>query len=166
MDIWCPTSEKLGWDFWQGKQTWHYDSASDKSRSPAGHYRIKAWKSLAHGTTGNAFWTYTDNAHLWDDYAGNPSYSVVYDGPDGVISSKRWDAYRAGVEDHELGQLLKAALARARSDGATDSAQVEVAQQALDSWVERILATPHDPALAERAHQALLQQLLTLRPKR
>ena len=121
---------------------------------------------MAHGTTGNAFWTYTDNAHLWDDYAGNPSYSVVYDGPDGVISSKRWDAYRAGVEDHELGQLLKAALARARSDETTDSAQVEVAQQALDSWVERILATPHDPSLAERAHQALLQQLLTLRPKR
>ncbi len=166
VDIWCPTSEKLGWDFWQGKQTWHYDSASDKSRSPAGHYRIKAWKSLAYGTTGNAFWTYTDNAHLWDDYAGNPSYSVVYDGPDGVVSSKRWDAYRAGVEDHELGQLLKATLARARSAGTADTSQVKAAQRTLDSWVERILATPYDPALAEHAHQALLQQLLKLRPKR
>ena len=164
VDIWCPTSEKLGWEFWQGKHTWHYDSASDKSRSPAGHYRSKAWKSLAHGTTGNAFWTYTDNSHLWDDYAGNPTYSVVYDGPDGVVSSKRWDAYRAGVEDYELGQLLKAAIARTQSAGEADAARALVAQQALDSWIEQILAAPHDPALAERAHQALLQQLLALQP--
>ena len=101
---------------------------------------------------------------MWDEYAGNPTYSVVYDGPDGVVSSKRWDAYRAGVEDYELGQLLKAAIARTQSAGEADAARALVAQQALDSWIEQILAAPHDPALAERAHQALLQQLLALQP--
>ena len=34
IDIWSTTSSRLGWDFWQGKHTWFYDSASDKGRSP------------------------------------------------------------------------------------------------------------------------------------
>ena len=87
-DIWCPTSDKLTWDFWLDKRTWHYDSASDKAKSPTGHYRYKLWWAFKHGATGNGFWTYTDSSDLWDDYAGSPTYSVVYDGPDGVISSK------------------------------------------------------------------------------
>ena len=163
IDIWVPAGEKLGWDFWRGKQTWFYDSASDKGRSPCGHYRYKLWNAFRHGCVGNGFWVYTDDSDLWDDYAGTPSYSVVYDGPDGVISSKRWDAYRAGVEDYELCKMLSDAIATAKAAGRGDAAGVELAEKALDQWVQRVLDNRHDPLLADQAHQDLLRHLIRVR---
>ncbi len=160
-DIWCPSSEKLEWGFWKGKRTWFYDSASDKGRSPSGHYRYKLWLGVRHGATGNGFWTYTDSSNLWDDYAGSPTYSVVYDGPDGVISSKRWEAYRAGVEDFELCRMLRQAIkARAKREGQTPA--VIAAGTSLDQWVQRVLKNRHDPTTADRAHNQLLKVLVRL----
>lgn len=162
-DIWCPTSDKLTWDFWSGKRTWYYDSASDKGRSPTGHYRYKLWWALKHGATGNGFWTYTDSSHLWDDYAGSPTYSVVYDGPDGVISSKRWEAYRAGIEDYELCRMLQAAIVTARNTGNVQPSRIAAAQQALEQSVEEVLKRRNDTRIAEQAHLDLLQHLRVLR---
>ena len=161
VDIWCAATDKLDWNFWQGKHLWHYGSSSEKSRSPAGHYRIKPWVCLANGASGNAFWTYTDGLDCWDDYAETPSYGVVYDGPEGLISSKRWDAYRAGIEDYELCVLLKAAISAAQNEGNGNSA---TAATALESWTAKVLQARHDPAVAEEAHQALLQHLLRISP--
>ncbi len=160
-DIWCPTSDKIKWGFWKDKRTWFYDSASDKGRSPSGHYRYKLWLGVKHGATGNGFWTYTDSSNLWDDYAGSPTYSVVYDGPDGVISSKRWEAYRAGVEDYELCRILRQTItARAEHEGQTRT--VIDAWTSLDQWVKRVLKNRHDPTTADRAHNTLLKLLVRL----
>ena len=160
-DIWCPSSEKLEWSFWKDKRPWFYDSASDKGRSPSGHYRYKLWLGVRHRAAGNGFWTYTDSSNLWDDYAGSPTYSVVYDGPDGVISSKRWEAYRAGVEDFELCRLLRKTMtAKARQDGQTPT--VIAAGTLLNQWVQRVLKNRHDPTTADRAHNELLKMLVRL----
>jgi len=159
IDIWCPTSSKLGWDFWQDKQTWFYDSASDKGRSPTGHYRYKLWRAFNEDCEGNGFWTYTDNRDLWNDYAGAPTYSVVYDGPDGVVSSKRWEAYRAGVEDYELCRMLSDAIGAAEAAGRGDTPVVNAARTGLASWVNQVLANPNDPTVAEQAHRELLTHL-------
>jgi hypothetical protein len=159
IDIWCPTSSKLGWDFWQDKRTWFYDSASDKGRSPTGHYRYKLWTAFNEDCEGNGFWTYTDNRDLWNDYAGTPTYSVVYDGPNGVVSSKRWEAYRAGVEDYELCRMLSDAVAAAEAAGRGDTAVVNAARTGLAGWVNQVLANPNDPTVAEQAHRELLTHL-------
>ncbi len=161
-DIWCPSSEKLEWDIWKGKRTWYYDSASDKSRSPTGHYRYKLWRAFKHGATGNGFWTYTDSSHLWDDYAGSPTYSVVYDGPDGVVSSKRWEAYRAGVEDYELCRMLQQAIVAAANSGDATAAKREAAQKSLEQWMAKVLTQRDDVSVADQAHQELLSHLLKL----
>ena len=162
VDIWCPARGKLGWDFWQGKRTWFYESASGKGKSPTGHYRYKLWTAFDQDCSGNGFWTYTDSSDLWDDYAGTPTYSVVYDGPDGVLSSKRWEAYRAGVEDYELCNLLKNAIAASTAAGKATSAELESARESLEVWVKRVLNNRQDPLVAEQAHQALIQQLVIL----
>ena len=163
IDIWCPAGAKLGWDFWKDKRTWTYASSSNKGRSPTGHYRYKLWKSFSEGCEGNGFWVYTDDRDLWDDYAGAPSFSVVYDGPDGVVSSKRWDAYRAGVEDYEICKMLNDAVVAAKAAGKGDTADVKAAETALDQWVQQVLDNKDDPLVAEQAHQELLRHLIRLR---
>jgi hypothetical protein len=162
IDIWCPASDKLGWAFWQGKRTWFYDSASDKGRSPTGHFRYKLWTAFDEGCVGNGFWVYTDSADLWDDYAGTPTYSVVYDGPNGVISSKRWDAYRAGVEDYELCRMLSDAIAAAEAAGQGQTPMVIAARDSLEERVTGVLDNRDDPMVAEQAHQELLGHLANL----
>lgn len=157
-DIWCPSSENLKWSFWKGKRTWFYDSASDKGRSPTGHYRHKLWVAAKHGATGNGFWTYTDSSNLWDDYAGSPTYSVVYDGPTGVISSKRWEAYRAGVEDYELCRMLTRAIS-GRAVNGKQSETGRAAKTTLEKWIQRVLENRDDPSIAFQAHNELLKLL-------
>ena len=160
IDIWCPSSSRIGWEFWRDKRTWTYASSSNKGRSPTGHYRYKLWKSFSEGCEGNGFWVYTDDRDLWDDYAGAPSFSVVYDGPDGVVSSKRWDAYRAGVEDYEICKMLNDAVVAAKAAGKGDTADVKAAETALDQWVQQVLDNKDDPMIAEQAHQELLKHLV------
>jgi hypothetical protein len=41
-----------------------------------------------------------------------PDYAVIYEGHPGIVSSKRWEAWREGVQDFAL---LSAALANART---------------------------------------------------
>jgi hypothetical protein len=55
IDIWCPSSSRIGWEFWRDKRTWTYASSSNKGRSPTGHYRYKLWKSFSDGCEGNGF---------------------------------------------------------------------------------------------------------------
>lgn len=162
IDIWCPTESKLGGEFWQGKRTWFYGSSSEKGRSPTGHYRYKLWKAFKHGCEGNGFWVYTDGNDLWDDYAGAPTYSVVYDGPRGVISSKRWEAYRAGVEDYELCKLLGDTIDAARSSGRGNLPEVKAAERSLDRHLKIVLDNRDSTIVAEQAHQALLRRLVIL----
>ena len=39
----------------------------------------------------------------WDDFDGeSPDHSVVYNIGDQIISSRRWEAFKQGIEDYEL----------------------------------------------------------------
>ena len=159
-DIWCPASDKVHWDFWKDKNYWYYDSASDKSKSPTAHYRHKLWKAFAAGATGNAFWTYMDGSDPWDDYAGSPSYGVVYDTPQGKIATgKRWEAYRAGIEDYELCHMLKQAIQRAKDSGKGDSNTVIDAEEKLQHYLENLDMLRNDHSWSERAHVELINHL-------
>ena len=92
-------------------EKWLYDTkAPAKSQSPYSYYRLMSWKAFLKGYTGIGFWAYADAGWgdnpgtAWDDLDGkNPDYAVIYEG-DGtsIISSRRWEAWRMGIEDYEL----------------------------------------------------------------
>jgi len=165
VDIWCPEETMANWEFWKGKRRWFYTCASNKGHSPTGYYRRQLWEAFDWGCEGHAFWVYTDDAqNLWDDYAGKmPSYGVVYDGAAGVVSSKRWEAYRAGIEDHQLCRMLAAAIQAGKAQG--DAPAVRAAREALEKQVRRVISSPGDPIAADRAHDLLLGHLIALTRK-
>lgn len=58
----------------------------------------------------SVFLAYADNGSsgtAWVDSEGNRlDYTVIFEGENSIVSSKRWKAWREGVEDYEL--LLQA----------------------------------------------------------
>jgi hypothetical protein len=92
-------------------EIWIYDTRGNaKSLSPYSYYRLMAWKSFLGGYRGIGFWSYADTGWgenpgmAWDDFDGRrPDYAVIYEADNGrLISSRRWEAWRMGVEDYEL----------------------------------------------------------------
>ena len=101
-----------------GKQVWAYAAVGGgKAGSPARFYRSQAWEAFALGVSGFGFWAYADvgqSGTAWNDTDDvRPDYAVIYEGHPGIISSKRWEAWREGVQDFAL---LSAALANARTE--------------------------------------------------
>ena len=117
VDIWCPNrgglilqkinAEKLDIIKNSGKTVWTYEcEANVKHQSPLGYYRGQAWLAWHHGITGIGFWTYcTSPDNPWF-LPPQHDYMLVYPGT-GVVSSKRWEAVRDGVEDYSMLVLLK-----------------------------------------------------------
>lgn len=92
-------------------QVWIYSgSAPARNLSPYRFYRLMSWTAFANGDTGIGFWNYADEGinknlnYLTDPliYPSN-SYSVIYDGPaKEIISTRRWEAFKLGIEDYSL----------------------------------------------------------------
>lgn len=92
------------------KQVWIYGTEffPPKSASPYKAYRLKMWKAYNLGFSGAGFWSYSDTGWeerpgtAWNDFDGTyPDYAVIYGWNRGFISSKRWEAWREGIEDYE-----------------------------------------------------------------
>ncbi len=87
------------------RMIWSY-SGSSKDMDPLRAYRAQAWRAFQHGATGIGFWAYADvgkSGTAWDDLDGTrPDPAVIYEAATGLASSKRWEAWREGVEDYEL----------------------------------------------------------------
>ncbi len=127
VDIWCPSAELLErfgdellpFTHRAGRETWFYD-ASGRSRtlSCLGIYRWRFWYAWNLGLTGVGWWTYTHGDYLWD--GSNPEgdyFYHVYDAPGTVVTSKRWEAAREGIEEYEILYLLREALHKAEERG-------------------------------------------------
>lgn len=131
-----------------GKTVWLYDTDGGKGADPSRQYRAQAWRAFAWGATGFGFWSYADaglSGSAWDDLDDvRPDFTVVYDGPNGILSSRRWEAWRQGVQDH---RLLSAALASA-SSGAERNRVMALARQGLEAI--------DNPAALARVRAALL----------
>lgn len=135
-----------------GSEIWIYNGTGlAKSLSPYSYYRLKAWKAFQRGYTGIGFWAYADagwgdNAGTaWDDFDGDyPDHAVVYEGDNGnIISSRRWEAWRMGIEDYELLTMY----AKAKGDAAAKA----LANDVLDH--------PEDTTKADSARRKILMQL-------
>ena len=124
VDIWCPNRAGLVLDpnnrakleviKGSGKAVWMYECADNaKHQPPLGYYRGQAWLAWSHQMTGIGFWSYCTSADdPWFVPQQRYDYLLVYPGQ-GVVSSKRWEAVRDGIEDYALLDTLRERLAAA-----------------------------------------------------
>ena len=126
VDIWCPNrsgyllkegQDKLAYLKSTGKTVWTYECmANAKHQSPLGYYRSQAWLVSHYGLTGMGFWSYcTSSADPWFTPEGTLDYLLIYQG-NGVVSSKRWEAIRDGIEDYGILNELKNGISRSTNN--------------------------------------------------
>ncbi len=145
VDIWCPNTAgylfdrnpgKLEFMKSTGNTVWTYECFGvAKHQSPLAYYRAMAWRAWHHGLTGIGFWTYcTTGDNPWFPPPSANEYTMVYGG-DGVVTSKRWEAVRDGIEDYAMLATLRTALdaeqARQQHPDAARDADMLLGEKAL-----------------------------------
>jgi hypothetical protein len=129
---------------------WRYFIVN-KSTAPYEGMRLEAWRAFVHGYKGIGFWNYADTGmgddpgSSWDDFDGShPDYAVIYEGTNNtIVSSRRWEAWKLGLEDY---QLLAAYAARKGKAAAAKLA-------------EDVTGHPEDASRADAARRTLLETL-------
>lgn len=97
------------------KELWMYDTFGPTyALSPYSYYRLMAWIAYYRDIKGIGFWNYASIGkkvnNAIDDIinAEVDSYSVIYTDENlGIISSRRWEAFRLGIEDYRILQLYE-----------------------------------------------------------
>ncbi|MGC4097164.1 MAG: hypothetical protein QM706_08610 [Nitrospira sp.] len=89
------------------KDWWIYGNPKSPAKvgSPLRDYRMLAWWAWYYGARGVGFWSYSDTggSSAWEDVDGRrPDWAVVYETSQGIVSSRRWEAFREGLEDYVL----------------------------------------------------------------
>lgn len=89
----------------QGKW-WYYENPPSpaKDASPE-FYRSLGIRGWLLGAGGFGFWSFSDtsSSSAWDDFDGRrPDWSVVYESKNGVLGSRRWEAFKRGVADYRM----------------------------------------------------------------
>ena len=98
-----------------GKQVWIYQPwGPSKDLSPIGYYRLQIWRNWQLNLGGSGFWNYAGN-DAWDDFLGY-RYSVVYGTKEELVPSKRWEAWREGVQDFEYLSMLEREVEKVNGD--------------------------------------------------
>lgn len=115
---WQPSlkfAERSGRAFFRAleKEWWVYHNPPypAKSASPLTHYLLPAWRAWVLGAHGTGVWSYSDtqSSSAWDDLDGRRAdWAMVYEGDESPIGSRRWEAFRNGLEDLTLLTRLQA----------------------------------------------------------
>lgn len=173
IDIWCPKVghcvEHPRWlKMIKGfrKEVWTYRcSGPGKANHPYSYYRLMSWWAFKHGMTGVGFWTYVDDGyrHSWD----GAGYAVVYDrlnspvdtSGENVIPSRRWEAWREGIEDYQYLYELQKAIDLAMISNPKKAGK---AQNTLNAQVNYVLARSEDCDAVYRARQKITAALYEL----
>lgn len=187
VDVWCPHMvQKLDSELLEfyaseqraGKQIQCYNCAGpDKTFSPLSHYRRMLWQAWAYNLTGAGHWNYADTGwkagktSAWTDFDGDRNdYSMIYDSAtapahvtkkEALIPSRRWEAWRDGVEDYAYLWMLRQALEKAKQAG-NNSAAVTQADAVLKSSVAAVLDNPSDINAYRTARRAVLEAIAEL----
>jgi hypothetical protein len=156
VDIWCPNRSglvldkkneaKLATIKGSGKAVWMYECDDNaKHQSPLGYYRGSAWLAWRHGMTGIGFWSYcTSPDDPWFVPGPRQEFLLVYPG-NGVVSSKRWEAVRDGIEDYGMLAELRRRLERVGASARPED--VEAARRLLGeraTEISRFCIREHD----------------------
>lgn len=161
-DYWIPhfksyfaDSVKLSIDYMKstGKPVGFYfysEGSNEKARDSYHDYILDFWYAYSRGLNGVfGYWTATQHyGDPWNRHQTTADYdpSLFYYGTDGVVSGRRWEAWRQGLEDFHLLKTCEAS--------GVDSAVISAA-------VNRVLDNPHDPNVAAKARETLLRSLMT-----
>jgi hypothetical protein len=124
VDVWCPDLHlfrlhpaELTAVFSQAKQFWHYEAPGDqRGLDPLGFYRMKPWIAFQLGMNGGGYWVYSSKDYWIPSH--EQEYGVVYPGPQGPVTTKRWEASREGSQDYELLLMLRRAARASTSPNA------------------------------------------------
>ena len=133
-------------------EIWIYTAFTpSRDLSPYGFYRLISWDAYVNGYNGIGFWNYADERNgnnlnlIIDKYlnlAG--SYSVIYNDTAGnIISSRRWEAFRLGIEDYSILQ------AYAKKFGAKKTKEFAV----------QVVNNPNDVDLADSIRNKMVKDL-------
>lgn len=159
------------------REFWTYScGAGVRSFSPYTYYRLMPWRIWSAGGNGCGFFYYADHAtdSLWS--INHVDYGVVYDArtapadvprDEAFIPSRRWEAWREGVEDYTYLYLLDALVERARTDG-LEKAKVSRAEETLARVVKESLDGENDmyvaqqPDRVDRGRESLSREMVSL----
>jgi hypothetical protein len=176
IDIWCPATstceENPKWLAYAqtfGKQIWTYDAAFNpgKALSPYSYYRLMPWLAFKRKQTGAGFWVYTDEGPInpWDELMIPMGYyGVIYSSAgspvptsgENIIPSRRWEAWREGVEDYQYLYELQHKINMLKSTNLTKASEM---QNTLDEQVDRVLNNATNPAIVYGAREIITSLL-------
>jgi hypothetical protein len=170
-----------------GDAVFAYNSQPGISRSstPAAEARLTAWRTFRNHWAGYGYWAlYAVRQErkvltsLWEPFDDPPSaalngshdWGTIYltrrDDPsapaglpedEGIIPSRRLAAWRQGIEDYRYLDRLQRLLDARRS-----ARDVSAPEAALRQAVDDVLASPGDPAVADRARNQVAAAIQTL----
>jgi hypothetical protein len=159
-----------------GKELWTYECLRPmKSKEPYSYYRLLTWRAFKRGMNGAGFWIYyyglgfKAGAVPWDDTLRPHGFSGVVYGAnaapvsefsEGIIPSRRWEAWREGVEDYQYLFELQQEINEIRTK---NPRAAEEAQQVLDHQVNRVLNNQSDSEIVYDARKILTDTLLKLK---
>ncbi len=180
IDIWClQDSHCVRYPKWLqmikgfGRKVWTYECLGPgKAKDPYSYYRLMPWRAFKRGQTGAGFWVYHDGLNYknvavpWDDtLKPRGYYGVVYGAQtspvgklaENIVSSRRWEAWREGVEDYQYLYELQQAINKTK-----DPKMARTAQETLERQVDRVLNNQHDSSVVYDARKVLSDTLLKL----
>jgi hypothetical protein len=129
-DVWCPEQgmlrrqpELAEFFLSTGKPVWSYEAPPDsKTQLALGYYRANSWMAFQLGLHGTGFWTqiytgsYFGGNDMW--FAGKGVlFGANYEVGGGEVISRRWEAFRDGIEDVRAFLMLREAADAARGQG-------------------------------------------------
>ena len=184
IDVWCFRDLPVGGRMSEsekkirksGMPVWSYDVARPaKGKPPLGYYRMQMWRAFARGDQGCGFWVYADpgieSADAWDDLASpDGKYSIIYGLPgkpegldlsgESLVPSRRWEAWRDGVEDFEYLSRLRDGVQAARQQGRWTEA--DAAQALLSRVVREVLDSSENGIAVRSARREITASILSL----
>ncbi|MBN2590100.1 MAG: hypothetical protein JXA96_09570 [Sedimentisphaerales bacterium] len=162
-----------------GKEMWTYECLEPmKAQQPYSYYRLLPWRAFQRGQSGAGFWIYyyglgyEPGAVPWDDTLrphgfsgvvyGTKNHPELYEGivlpkfKENIIPSRRWEAWREGVEDYQYLYELQQAINKIKN---TNAKAANNAQKILDTQVNRVLNSPDNCNLVYEAREILTDTL-------
>ncbi|MBN1806886.1 MAG: hypothetical protein JW837_16680 [Sedimentisphaerales bacterium] len=156
-----------------GKQVWTYECLRPmKAKDPYSYFRLMPWRAFKRGQTGAGFWIYYYGLNFepgdvpWDDTLRPQGFSGVVYGNRGssgygenIIPSRRWEAWREGVEDYQYLFEIQKAIDRINSENPNQAKQF---QQSLNRTVDYVLRNADDCDTVYNARRELNKLLLEI----
>ena len=179
IDIWClQDSHIVRHPDWFAtiknfkKRMWTYECLEPmKAQSPYSYYRLLPWRAFQRGQDGAGFWIYYYGLGFrpgevpWNDTLRPQGFSgVVYGAKsspvtglsENIVTSRRWEAWREGVEDYQYLYELQQAIRKIKI---TNPEVSQKSQKILDEQVREVLNNPDDCNLVYQARGILTETL-------